>query len=212
MERRTELRGNYNVNVYDVDITSVMRTRALEFAKAIILTENQYSRLLPSEIRDSGDVTLKQKIEVQRTYMGKLGELVFLTYLRVRGKNVSDTGMFEVYEGEENVDSYDFITVHNQTVDVKTGFRNNHRRLLINTEQFDNANKDYYVAVKLNAEDVDPKNKLVDWDNITKGTVLGYAEYGFLVETARIQNFGEGPARFLEYNRLLGIDRLIREF
>lgn len=87
MERRTELRGNYNVNVYDVDITSVMRTRALEFAKAIILTENQYSRLLPSEIRDSGDVTLKQKIEVQRTYMGKLGELVFLTYLRVRGKN-----------------------------------------------------------------------------------------------------------------------------
>lgn len=212
MERRTEVHGNYHVNIYDVDITPAMRTRALDFAKAIILSGNQYSRLLPSEIRNSGDVTLQQKIEVQRTYMGKLGELVFLTYLRERGKNVNDDGMFEIYQGEENVDNYDFITIHNQTVDVKTGFRNNHRRLLINTQQFNNANKDYYVAVKLNAKDVDPENKLVDWDNITKGTVLGYAEYGFLAEKAGTQNFGEGAARFLEYNRLLGIDRLTREF
>lgn len=212
MERRTELRGSYEVGVYDVNITSAMRNKALEFAKGIILSDNQYSRLLPCEIRDSNNIVMQQKIEVQRTYIGKLGELVFLTYLKEKGKSIDETGMFDIYEGEENVDNYDFITSNNQTVDVKTGFRNIHKRLLINVEQFDNANKDYYVAVKLNAQDVDSKNTLVDWDNITIGTVLGYAEYSFLAKYAKIQNFGEGPARYIEYNRLLGIDRLAREF
>lgn len=131
---RTEQRGNYNINVYDIDITENMRNKCLQFAKDIVLTDNQYSRLLPTQIKESGDVSLQQKIEVQRTYIGKLGELVFLTFLKIKGKEVDMQGIFDVFVGQENVDGYDFITRDNKTVDIKTGFRGIHRRLLINCD------------------------------------------------------------------------------
>ena len=134
MRIRTEQRGNYNINVYDIDITENMRNKCLQFAKDIVLTDNQYSRLLPTQIKESGDVSLQQKIEVQRTYIGKLGELVFLTFLKIKGKEVDMQGIFDVFVGQENVDGYDFITRDNKTVDIKTGFRGIHRRLLINCD------------------------------------------------------------------------------
>lgn len=212
MKIRNERRNNFDVNVYDVDITADMRNQCLKFAKEIILSDNQYSRLLPSEIKNSGDISLQQKIEVQRTYLGKLGELVFLTFLSILDKQVDSNGMFDVYVGQNNVDGYDFVTKKNNTVDVKTGFRDNHKRLLINCEQFNNIPKDYYVAVKLNAKDVDSKLTLVDWDDITSGTIIGYAEYSYLKNYARINDFGEGNAKCIEYSRLLGINRLLKEF
>lgn len=46
--------------------------------------------------------------------------------------------MLEVYEGQDNVDPYDFMTLRGHSVDVKTGFRNIHTRLLVNVEQFYN--------------------------------------------------------------------------
>lgn len=202
----------YNDKVKKVDVTPEMKEQALEFAKSIILSGNQYSRLLPSEIRASGDVTEQQKIEIQRTYVGKLGELVFLKYLRMNNKEVDTDGMLDIYEGEANVDSYDFKTADGETVDVKTGFRKIHSRLLINTEQFDNDPKTYYVAVKLNAEDTDSWKKLVDWDSITEGSVMGYAEYSDLAENAKVKDWGEGPARYIEYYRLMGVDRLLSKF
>lgn len=55
-------------------------------------------------------------------------------------------------------------------------------------------------------------NKLVEWESVTKACVMGYAEHDFMMRSAGIGNFGEGPARNLFYNRLLGIDRLLREF
>lgn len=202
----------FNNKVKKVDATPEMKEQALGFAKSIILSGNQYSRLLPSEIRASGDVTEQQKIEIQRTYVGKLGELVFLKYLRMNGKEVDTYGMLDIYEGEANVDSYDFKTADGKTVDVKTGFRKIHSRLLINIEQFDNKKKDYYVAVKLNAEDTDSRKKLVDWDSITEGSVMGYAEYSYLAKNAKVKDWGEGPARYIEYYRLMGVDRLLSKF
>lgn len=189
-----------------------MRNQCLRFAKEIILSDNQYSRLLPSEIKNSGNVSMQQKIEVQRTYLGKLGELVFLTFLNNLKKKVDSNGMFDIYIGQSNVDGYDFVTKKNNTVDVKTGFRNNHKRLLINYEQFINIPKDYYVAVKLTATDIDSKLTLVDWDDITSGTVMGYAEYIYLKKQAKTKDFGEGNAKYIEYNRLLNIDCLLKEF
>lgn len=212
MKVKTEQRGNYNINVYDIDITEGMRNRCLRFAKDIVLTDNQYSRLLPAQIRESGDITEQQKIEVQRTYIGKLGELVFLTLLRIKGKEVNTDGMFDVFVGQENVDGYDFITREEKTVDIKTGFRDIHRRLLVNCDQFENIPKDYYVAVKLNAKDIDSQLTLVNWDDITVGTIVGYADYDYLSQYARVRNFGEGDAKYLDYNRTMGIDKLIREF
>ena len=212
MKIKAEQRGKYTVNVYDIDITENMRNQCLKFAKDIVLTGNQYSRLLPAQIRESGDITEQQKIEVQRTYIGKLGELVFLTFLRIKGKEVNTDGMFDVFVGQENVDGYDFITGDKKTVDVKTGFRDIHSRLLVNCEQFENIPKDYYVAVKLNAKDIDPQLTLVSWDDITTGTIVGYADYDYLSQYAGVRDFGEGDAKFVDYNRTMGIDKLIREF
>lgn len=167
IRRKTETRGRYDVGVYEVDIDVDMRRDALQFAKDIILSDNQYSRLLPENIKNSNDVSTQQKIEIQRTYMGKLGEIVFLKLLNSKGKIVNTQGMFEIYEGQDNVDSFDFETIDGESVDVKSGFRTIHTRLLVNIQQFDRSPKNYYVGVKLNAQDTNSEQKLVDWDNIT---------------------------------------------
>lgn len=212
MIRTEEQRGNYTVATYTIAITPDMKDDALKFAKEIILSDNQYSRLLPAEIQNSPNVVLQQKIEIQRTYMGKLGELAFAKFLAESGKTVNLDGMLDIYEGQQNVDSFDFITRDGHTVDVKTGFRSIHTRLLVNIEQFDNIPKDYYVAVKIDAADIDSRQKLVDWQNVSQARIIGYAEHGFLHNYAQIYDFGEGPARWRYYNALLGIDRLLREF
>lgn len=212
METYFEQRGKYDVAVYVVPIDEAMRNDALAFAKEIILSDNQYSRLLPAEIRASGDVNMQQKIEIQRTYMGKLGELAFLRFLQEKGKSVSTKGMLDVFPGQKNVDPFDFITSDGCSVDVKTGFRAIHKRLLVNTEQFDHIPKDYYVAVKLDAIDTDAEQKLVDWDTVSTAAIMGYAEHSYMQKHAEIFDFGEGPARWLFYNRLMGIDRLLIKF
>lgn len=212
IRRITEVRGQYEISVYEVDIDAKMKRDALKFARDIILSDNQYSRLLPENIRNSNDVTMQKKIEIQRTYMGKLGEIAFLQLLVAQGKNVNTQGMFEIYEGQKNVDEFDFVTKRGESVDVKSGFRNNHKRLLVNVGQFDSKPKKYYVGVKLNALDIDAEQKLVDWDNITLARIEGYAEYSYMRRNAGIDDFGEGNARWLLYNKLLGIDRLIQRF
>ena len=212
IRKMIEKRGKYNVEVYEVDIDENMRMKALRFAKAIILSDNQFSRLLPENVRNSHDVDMQQKIEIQRTYVGKLGELVFLKLLQSKGKNVNTQGMFEVYEGQENVDSFDFITAVGKTVDIKSGFRPTHTRLLISSQQFDRNPKDYYVGVKLNAKDIDPKQKLIDWNDITSAIVEGYADSSYLYNNVEVKDFGEGPARWLPYRNLLGPDKLINMF
>lgn len=212
IRRKTETRGRYDVGVYEVDIDVDMRRDALQFAKDIILSDNQYSRLLPENIKNSNDVSTQQKIEIQRTYMGKLGEIVFLKLLNSKGKIVNTQGMFEIYEGQDNVDSFDFETIDGESVDVKSGFRTIHTRLLVNIQQFDRSPKNYYVGVKLNAQDTNSEQKLVDWDNITLATVKGYAEFSYMQKYAGVKDFGEGPARWLPYSKLMGIDRLINLF
>lgn len=212
MEKYFEKRGKYEVACYSIPIDEDMKRNALDFAKKIVLTDNQYSRLLPTQVRNSKDVSMQQKIEIQRTYMGKLGELAFLKLLEEKGKAVDTDGMFDIFEGQENVDSFDFVTSNDRSVDVKTGFRDIHKRLLVNVEQFDHIPKDYYVAVKIHACDVDSQQKLVNWDNISAAQIIGYADYSYMKNHAGITGFGEGPARWLYYNRLMGIDRLVDMF
>lgn len=212
MNTFVDQRGGYRVTCYTINVTENMKKNALEFSKAIILTGNQYSRLLPRDIRESGNVGLQQKLEIQRTYMGKLGELAFLDLLRNKGKNVCIDGMFDIFEGQSNVDSFDFVTKSRYSVDVKAGFRKIHTRLLVNAEQLNHIPKDYYVAVKLNAIDTNPHDKLVDWDNIDTATILGFADYDYIKHHAEVFNFGEGPAYWLYYDRLMGIDSLLKEF
>lgn len=212
MEKYIEIRGRYNIACYRIDIDSDMRQTALKFAKDIILSGNQYSRLLPEQVRNSNDVSMQKKIEIQRTYIGKLGELVFVKFLEESGKAVNTDGMLEVYEGQDNVDPYDFMTLRGHSVDVKTGFRNIHTRLLVNVEQFYNIPKDYYAAVKIEAADTDSGQKLVDWESINQASILGYAERNYMEGHAQVRDFGEGDAKWPFYNKLLGIDSLLNEF
>ncbi|HFI0645557.1 TPA: hypothetical protein ACGO4K_001369 [Streptococcus suis] len=207
-----EKRGSYRVKCYRYDVTNEMRNKALDFAKKIILSDNQYSRLLPKNVFLSNDIELKKKIEIQRTYMGKLGEIAFLKLLQDKSKEVDTSGMFTIYEGQRNTDNFDFITDFSETVDVKTGFRYNHSRFLVNLEQFNSKPKNFYVAVKLNASDTNIDTKLVDWFSVTHADILGFVEFDFLNEKCEIKNFGEGDAKFITYNRLLGIDKLISRF
>lgn len=212
VRKRCEKRGVYEVNVYDVEITPDMRQTALNFATKIILGGNQYSRMLPNQVRNSNDLETKQKIEIQRTYVGKLGEMVFSKLLEAMGRKHSVGNMFTIFPGETNVDDFDFINQTGETVDIKTGFRPFHSRLMVNLDQFNNIPKDYYVGVKLNAQDVDAEIKLVDWENITLGTVQGYAEHIYMKNNVKTDNFGEGDAKALSYSQLMGIDLLLSKF
>lgn len=212
MKRYMEMRGVREVAYYIVDIDNDMKRDALNFARKLILTDNQYSRLLPNYVRRDGDRNVQAQIEIQRTYMGKLGELAFVRFIRESGREIDVQGMFEVYQGQNNVDAFDFMTAAGRTVDVKTGFRDIHRRLLVNIDQFSRIPKDYYVAVKVHAADADSSRKLVDWNDITSATVFGYAEHGYMDRYAEIRDFGEGRAKWLYYNELSGIDGLMEEF
>lgn len=211
MRRFFETRGQYNIACYQIDISEQIKAECFDFAKRIILTNNQYSRLLPNEIRTSNDIELINKLEIQRTYMGKIGEMAFWTLLQENGKNVYADDIFAVYEGQENVDSFDFITSYGETVDVKTGFMPYHKRLLVNYEQFVGIPKDYYVGVMLDATEIDRQRKLADWDSVSSAIIFGYVDYDYL-RNRPIENFGEGPAKWIYYDKLMGIDRLISKF
>ena len=194
MENKVKKYNNY----YVVNINKEMKNLALNFAKKIIQTNNQYSRLLPDGIDFNKD---KETIEIQRTFLGKLGEIAFLTLLTEKNIEVKTDGMFDVFEGQNNVDSFDFITAKGKSIDIKTGFRSIHTRLLINMEQFNNIPKDFYVAVKIETEDLDSSKK-----------IIGYADYTYLKEYAKIGNFGEAYAKYVPYEKLLRIDGLIKLF
>lgn len=211
MKTYVERRLNYDVNIYEIEIDSEMKKSALNFAKEIILSDNQYLRLTIDEVRNTNNLELQRKLEIQRTYVGKLGELVFSKFLTEMNINHSTVGMLDIFPGKTNVDDFDFLTKDSKTIDIKTGFRDIHKRLLINIEQFENIPKDYYVAIKLNAKDENKQNKLVDWDTITSGIICGYADYNYLKQRLDVQDFGEGPAKSILYNRLLGIDKLINK-
>lgn len=209
MKKNTVKRGINLINIYEIEIDAKMRDKTFDFANKIILSNNQYLRLSPI---NNSNLELQKKIEIQRTYIGKLGELAFSKFLNEMMIEHSTAGIFDIYEGQTNVDSFDFKTKNNKTIDIKTGFRNIHKRLLINIEQFENIPKDYYVAVKLNAVDINTNSKLVDLKNITKAVILGYADYIYLKKYVKYSNFGEGLAKSVLYDKLLGIDRLLQLF
>lgn len=77
MKREIEWRNGYAVGCYTVEIDTAMREAALCFARQIVRTDNQYSRLLPPELRKVPDSVRREQVEIQRTYVGKLGELAF---------------------------------------------------------------------------------------------------------------------------------------
>lgn len=184
----------------NVNVTPDMRQQALGFAENIILGNNQFDRL-PNEVA----------VRIQRTCVGKLGELVFAQILLDRGRNVDFEPMFAIFEGQNNVDGFDFETNNNQTVDIKTGFRANHRLLMVNEQQLRQP-KGYYVGIKLNAVDPDLSERVINLETIDTATVYGYVTHNDLVNANPSRNFGEGYASWLRYTDLRDINELLNQF
>lgn len=201
-------KGGSTFNRYEVEITDEIRKFCWSFASRIILSNNQYNRLNPTWANSN---KLKDRIRIQRSYAGKLGEVAFLILLVSKEKSVDYSDMFKIYNGQENTDRYDFITNENKTIDVKAAFRDIHKNLVVNSNQLENIPKDYYVGVKLDAKDCDYKNKVINNNSITSCIIYGYAEREYL-EGLNNKNFGEGLCKGVSLENLLGIDRLLNKF
>lgn len=195
--------------IYRINITSSMREISWNFAVNIIKGNNQYNRILPKEVKNNEEIA--SLIRIQRTYVGKLAECVFLQYLRNNNIDYDAKDMFSIWEGQNNVDKYDFIARNGKRVDVKAAYRDNHHNLVINREQFESDVKDFYVGVKLNAKDSDLNHNLIIPDSITVGLIYGYAERSFL-ERLPYSHLGESECKKHPLNRLLDAGRLLKLF
>lgn len=182
-----------------VKITPAMRERAFNFASQIIRDGNQYNRLPTS---------IKKRIE--RTFVGKLAEYVFLIYLRRQGINYPEGDMFTIYPGERNVDGYDFITNNSETVDIKSAYKNYHRRIMVPIDQFENIPKNYYVGIKFVNTDLS-NNGLVLRDSINQARIYGFCTYDVLRKRPT-EDYGEGLCKAIELDKLDNIDVLVNMF
>ena len=185
----------------NIKITQKMRDMAYEFAVKIEKGKNQYARLGQSEDE-----------LIETTYIGKLGELVFLKAIYSVGVFPDISGLLDVYEGQENVDLYDFITKDGLTVDVKTGYLSYHTRLMVNEQQFNNIPKDIYVGVKLLASNLinaPGKNNKDIW---TSADIHGWISHIDLKEHGEFRNFGKAFAYAKVYHELESIKLLLDKF
>ncbi|KAJ50686.1 hypothetical protein BD780_002627 [Clostridium tetanomorphum] len=115
-----------------VNITQEMRNRAYEFSTDIIMQNNQFDRMHPENVRDINE---RNTIRINRTYVGKLAELCFNEYLNANNIFVDIDDMFMIFEGQENVDDFDFCLPNGGTIDVKAAVFNNHRNLVVPIEE-----------------------------------------------------------------------------
>lgn len=184
-----------------VNITHKMRKRAYDFAKKIETEKNQYARL---------HQPLKELIET--TFVGKLGELAFLSYLNNRGCFPNTHEMFKIYEGQENVDSYDFVQKNGKTVDIKTGYLSKHKRLMVNTSQLKNNPKDIYVGIKLFTNEKTPN--IAGEANINSWATACIEGFAFKDEIVKAgsRNWGKDYANAINYNNLRNVNELIKYF
>lgn len=194
---------------YIVDINLDDIKRAMEFSEKIIKEDNQYNRMLPHEVRDKAEC---EKYRIQRTCVGKLGEIAFNKLLISRNIHTDTSSMFLIYQGQNVVDNFDFKTLDGMTVDIKTGFLSNHKRLIVNLEQFNNIKKNYYVGVKLTGDNKCYDKRLFDIYSIKRALIYGYAEYDYLNVKCNRLSFGEGESVYTDYVNLMEIDKLIEKF
>jgi len=134
----------------------------------------------------------------KRIFFGKLGEIIFFNYLISLNKKINNDDMFKIFIGENNADNFDFKTIDNQTIDIKTAYENFHNRIVIPEDQFENNKaKDFYVGIKIFYNDKTAK-------------IYGYTSKKNLLLNKK-QNFGEGYAYWEYLNSLSNIEFLIKK-
>lgn len=160
-------------------------TKATDFSESVVNeTYNRFSK----------DIFTRK----ERIFFGKLGEIIFLNLLNSKNIFPDTTGMFEVYIGETNVDKFDFLTKDNKKIDVKSAFKDFHRRILVPYDQFeDERAKDYYVGVKIDLE-------------LAQGQIFGFTTKEKLIYNGK-KDFGEGPAYWEYLDNLEDINKLIEK-
>jgi hypothetical protein len=177
-------------------ITIEEKTRSLNFAKEIILGGNQYDRFNQSITK-----------QIERTYIGKLAEYVFLHFLHSRNILIEEGEMFEVFQGAENVDNFDFLLPNGQSIDIKTASMPFHTRIMIPIDQF-RLKKDFYVGVKLNFFNSD---SCLDLTSLETANICGFIDR-FTLENRPVEFFGEGNCKAFKLVDLLDIDELIKMY
>lgn len=191
-----------------VEITPEMRRTAYDFSKTIIAGNNQYDRMAPAYAKGE---TARNLVRINRTYMGKLAELCFAAYLRQSDICPDTDGMFEIYEGQDQVDAFDFNLPDGRTIDIKAAVFQNHHNLVVPIDQFQNSPKDFYVGVKFRCALTQNNYTLLDPSSFDAAEIKGYCTYGDLRGRDTV-HLGEFPCKAYPLGRLRNIDDLIKLF
>jgi len=174
------LEKNETIKITDEDIS-----KCKEFSEKVL--KETYDRFHQDD-----------KIREERIFYGKLGEVILLNYFLLNYIKIDTSGMFEIYEGQSNVDQFDFKTSNGKTIDVKTAYKDYHTRVLIPFDQFDEGRaKDYYVGIKLDME-----NRVAN--------ICGYITKDQLKKNGK-KDFGEGLAYWEKLDNLFDIKNLLKE-
>jgi hypothetical protein len=137
-----------------------------------------------------------KKTRTERIFFGKLGELIFLNYLKSIGLSPKVEDMFKVFPGIINADKFDFVTKSGKKIDIKTAYEKYHKRILVPYDQFENEKaKDYYVGIKVNLNEFSAK-------------IMGFCDKEKLEQNKKI-DFGEGLAYWEYLDNLKAIGELI---
>ena len=171
--------------------------KCYNFSKSIISSSNQYNRFLQS-----------QSMQIERTFAGKLGEYAFLLLLDKKGISYPEGDMFEIFNGQSNVDSFDFKTPVGKLIDIKVASKPFHKRIMVPIDQF-SLIKDYYVGIKLDFE-VDSQSKLII-NSVKNALIYGYCLRQKL-ENIQTRDFGEGLCKHILLKDLQSIDVILEQF
>ena len=167
--------------------------KCYNFSKAIISDSNQYNRF-----------SKNNTIQIERTFAGKLGEYAFLLYLRNIGINYPEGDMFKIFQGQTNVDQFDFQTPNGKLIDIKVASKPFHSRIMIPIDQFQ-LRKDFYVGIKLDFQINEKSNLIIN--SVKKAKIHGFC-FRDELENKTTQNFGEGACKSIDLKSLREIEKL----
>jgi hypothetical protein len=115
-----------------INVTEELKVRAREFALKVV--DETFDRF-----------NYNKKARLEKIAWGKLGEEVFRYYLK--DNDISVEIDYSIYPGTENTDSTDFV-INDNSIDLKVGTKDFHKRLLVVKQYFDNGHQsDYYVGL-----------------------------------------------------------------
>lgn len=157
---------------------------AINFAESVV--NDTYNRLRQD-----------MNTRVFRLLVGKLGEIAVLRYCEQHNVSPNVEGMFEIYQGQTNVDEFDFVLQDGRKLDVKTGNQPFHRLIIVPIDQFTNQVKDIYVGVYVNVRE-------------QYALIHGYITRGEMANT-QPRNRGEGPGYEWRFDQMHDFDDIVHD-